>query len=101
MGAGFAAYRTADLRLVRRLGWAASGLIGIQAVIGIVLATQGNRPADPAHFVFGPLLVLSLPAAQLISARGAGERRQGVILAAGWLVTLAIGLRAVGTGGLG
>ena len=98
MWAGFAAYRASSAVRLRQLGWGFTGLLAVQAALGIILAIGGQRPADSLHFIYGPLLLFSLPVAQTM-ARGRDRRSAGWVLAAGWLVTLALGLRAAGTGG--
>ena len=75
-------------------------VLGAQAIFGIVLAILGSRPQDSLHFVFGPAAILALPAA-IGLRRGRPDRTATGIVTAGWLVTLALSLRAVGTGGLG
>lgn len=93
---GYVAYKAgagARLRTATRLMIA---VLGAQAVFGIVIALLGSRPQDPLHFVFGPAAILALPAATRLG-RGRQERTVAFIRAAGWLLTLALSLRAVGT----
>ena len=101
-GAIWAAYLAYRQRSSTRLAWmgtAATTVIAVQALFGIVLAAQGDRPHDAIHFVIGPATLLALPAARLLARdRGAGARR--LIVAAGWVLTLGLALRAAGTGGL-
>src|SRR5438309_2153967 len=96
--AGVIAYRGGRLDPVRQAGRAMSVILALQAVFGIILAVAGNRPADSLHFVYGPALLFSLPVAGALS-RGRPHKSQGLVLAAGWLLTLALSLRAAGTGG--
>ena len=74
-------------------------VLGAQASFGIVLSVQGSRPQDSLHFVFGPAAILALPVA-IGLGHGRRPRTAAGIVAAGWLVTLALRLRAAGTGGL-
>lgn len=67
-------------------------------MFGVVLAAGGQRPQDALHFVFGPATLLALPVAR-IASRGRAARTIWLILGAGWLATLALSLRATGTGG--
>ncbi len=87
----------------RRLGLygsATTAVAVLQAIFGIVLAALGARPQDGLHFVFGPLTLLSLPVARGIARTPRWTARtHAVVIAAGWVVTLGLGLRAVGTGG--
>ncbi|HEY2438434.1 MAG TPA: hypothetical protein VGH93_14725 [Solirubrobacteraceae bacterium] len=78
---------------------AMSAVIGVQALFGIILAVQGDRPADGAtHFVVGPLTLLVLPIARRVAA-GRSDRASSATLAVGWFVLLLLTLRAVGSGG--
>ena len=100
MWAGYAAWR---MRVGGRLalyGSVTTAAVVLQAVFGIVLAALGARPQDGLHFVFGPLTLLALPGARWFAAlRPASHRSRAVAIAVGWVVTLGLGLRAVGTGG--
>jgi heme A synthase len=79
---------------------AMSGLVGVQALFGIILAIQGDRPADGAtHFIVGPLTLLVLPTALRVSA-GRSDRATSATLAVAWFVLLLLTLRAVGSGGV-
>lgn len=78
---------------------AMSGVIGLQALFGIILAVMGNRPADGAtHFVVGPLTLFVLPVARRV-ASGRSDRAASAILAVAWFVLMLLTLRAVGSGG--
>ena len=78
---------------------AMSALIGVQAVLGILLAVTGNRPADGAtHFVVGPLTLFVLPVARRL-ASGRSDRAASAILAVAWFILMLLTLRAVGSGG--
>jgi heme A synthase len=79
---------------------AMSGVIGVQALFGITLAIQGDRPTDAAtHFVVGPLTLFVLPIARRLSA-GRSGRAASATLAVAWFVLLLLTLRAVGSGGV-
>ena len=85
-------------------GWltftiAMSGLIGLQALFGIVLAVSGDRPVDgTTHFVVGPLTLFVLPVARRVAA-GRSDRGSLAILAVAWFFLMLLALRAVGSGG--
>ena len=102
-GAIWAVYIAFRLRAGRRLplfGSLTTLAMVLQAVFGIVLAAAGARPQDGLHFVFGPLTLLALPGARGIAAgQRASQRAAAVTIALGWVVTLGLSLRAVGTGG--
>jgi heme A synthase len=78
---------------------AMSGVIGVQALLGILLAVTGRRPVDGStHFVVGPLTLFVLPVARRAIA-GRSDRAASAILAVAWFVLLLLTLRAVGSGG--
>jgi hypothetical protein len=95
---GYSAYKALYSPRLRAAGWVAAAAVALQAVAGSILALGGNRPAEPWHFVFGPVTLLALPAAML-AGRGRSPRTESLIVVAGWLVTFGLSLRAVGTGG--
>ena len=79
---------------------AMSGVVGLQALFGIILAIQGDRPADgPTHFIVGPLTLFVLPIARRVSA-GRSDRATSATLAVAWFALLLLTLRAVGSGGV-
>jgi heme A synthase len=78
---------------------AMSGVIGVQALLGILLAVTGRRPVDGStHFVVGPLTLFVLPVARRAIA-GRSDRAASAMLAVAWFVLLLLTLRAVGSGG--
>lgn len=102
LGTIWAVYGASRLRSGGRLGLygsAATVVVALQAVFGIVLAALGARPQDGLHFVFGPLTLLALPGARWIATGPHSQRARAWTIAAGWAVTLGLTLRAVGTGG--
>lgn len=96
--AGYVASRLRRSGRLPFLGSLATVAVALQALFGIVLAAAGQRPQDGLHFLFGPLTLLALPVARW-AARDRAPRHGAVIVATGWLITLGLGLRAVGTGG--
>jgi Zn-dependent protease len=103
LGVIWAGYVASRMRGGGRLGLYGSlttAALALQAVFGIVLAAAGARPQDGLHFLFGPFTLLALPGARGIAAVQSGSpRTRAVVVAAGWVVTLGLSLRAVGTGG--
>ena len=95
---GYSAYKGLYSPRLRAAGWVAAAAVALQAVAGSILALGGNRPAEPWHFVFGPVTLLALPVAML-AGRGRSPRTESLLVFAGWLVTFGLSLRAVGTGG--
>ena len=97
---GYVAYRSRAGGRLPLLGSLMTLLLLFQAVFGIVLAVAGARPQDGLHFLFGPLTLMALPGARWIAAgQRASQRSRAVTVALGWVVTLGLSLRAVGTGG--
>ena len=75
-------------------------VIGVQGVLGLALLTTGARPADGLHFVYGPALLLALPAAFALAV-GTSGRRHAATLAGGALAVALLAVRALTTGGGG
>ena len=97
---GFVASRLRGGGRLGLYGSVATALLGLQAVAGIVLAAAGARPHDALHLLFGPLTLFALPAGRAIARPPKRTpRTQAFVIAAAWVVTLALSLRAVGTGG--
>lgn len=98
MWAGYVASRMRRGGRLPQLGSLTTAAIGLQAIFGIVLVAVGARPQDGLHFLFGPLTLVALPVARW-AARGRTPRRETLVVVTGWLITLGLGLRAVGSGG--
>lgn len=96
---GYWAYTGRTGTRLRDAAWLVTTAIGLEALSGAISGFGGLRPAEPLHFVVGPLTLLALPAAVLLS-RGRSERTASYVLFAGWLVTFVLSLRATGSGGL-
>lgn len=98
--AGYVASRTRGGGSLGVYASATTALLVLQAIFGIVLAATGARPQDGTHFLFGPLTLLTLPGARGIARFPSWtSRTQAIVVAAAWVVTLGLSLRAVGTGG--
>jgi hypothetical protein len=76
------------------------GVAVLQSLIGLVLIGQGHRPDDPLHYLYGVVLVLTLPAAYYYSGLtgGGSDRRDSLVFALAGLFLFAIGIRATTTG---
>ncbi len=72
-------------------------VIAVQAALGIALAVGGNRPHESLHFLYGPAVLLSLPAAMLIGWRS-DERGEHLALLGGCVAVVLLSLRAIKTG---
>ncbi|MFN2451011.1 MAG: hypothetical protein ABR541_01505 [Candidatus Dormibacteria bacterium] len=98
----------AGLLALRREAWqqryatylrVCTGAIAIQAVVGLVLLFSGERPHRGLHFLFGPVVLITLPVAARI-----GERRQArrsPVLLGGATFAFAMALLSLVTGGGG
>ncbi len=75
-----------------------AAVIAVQAALGIALAVSGHRPQDSLHFIYGPALLLALPAAMLIGTRS-DERVEHLALLGGCVAVVLLGARAIMTGG--
>ena len=97
MIAAAAATRSARyLPTVRVYLWLAFAAVALQGLLGLGLLVTGGRPGDGLHYLYGPLTFLALPAAAVISPGGT-SRREGWILAAGFLFALLFSIRSLGT----
>lgn len=85
------------LPTVRVYLWLAFVAVTIQGLLGLGLLITGDRPGDGLHYLYGPLTFLTLPLAAVIS-RGGTSRREGWMLAAGFLFALLFSIRSLGTG---
>ena len=77
------------------------GVAILQSLIGLLLLGQGHRPDDPLHYLYGVVLVFTLPAAYYYSglSRGGSDRRDSLVLAIAGFFLVAISVRASMTGG--
>ncbi|HLJ67405.1 MAG TPA: hypothetical protein VKX16_08600 [Chloroflexota bacterium] len=69
-----------------------------QGLLGVIVLGGGNRPHDGLHYLYGVVLVITLPAAYFYSARGT-ERRDSLIFGLATLFMLGIAIRGITTGG--
>ena len=96
---GYLTYRARESQRLRQVGWVLVSVAAVQGAAGLLVTTSGGQPNQVWHYVFGPLSFLALPAALLAASARSGRVAASIVLA-GWLLTFAIGLRAIGTGGL-
>lgn len=75
----------------------AEGIAALQGIIGLVLVVQGHRPADPLHYLYGVVAVLTLPAAYLFSSGGT-DRRDSLVFGLAALFLVGIAIRGIATG---
>lgn len=85
------------LPTVRSYVWLAIAAVSLQGLLGILLAVTGARPAEGLHFLYGPLVLVTLPLT-LLFCRGAGQRREAWTLTVGFLLAVLLAVRALMTG---
>lgn len=78
-------------------------LSGLQALLGILLITLGQKPGGGTglyylHYVYGAIVALGLPIAVTYTTNGAKTRRDVLIFSIAALIMLAAGIRAFMTG---
>ena len=76
----------------------AEGVAVVQGILGLVTRTQTSGPHDALHYLYGIVLVITLPSAYFYSS-GGKERRDSLIFALAGLFMLGIGIRGITTGG--
>jgi hypothetical protein len=95
---GFLAYRrnAPPGRAYPHLLAAAQTLVIAQATLGLFLVSEGYRPGDKLHFIYGlgPLLAIAYPYA----LRGEDGRKNLLYFSIGSAVVAALGIRAFMTG---
>ena len=95
---GFVAYRrnAPPGRAFTQLLALAQTLVIAQATLGLILLSDGYRPADKLHFAYGllPLLAVAYPYA----LRGDEGRRNILYFSVGSALIAALGVRAYMTG---
>lgn len=74
------------------------GVAVLQGLIGIGLLLQGHRPADPLHYLYGVVAVITIPAAYFLGS-GAQERKDSGIFGLAGLLLVGIAIRGMMTGG--
>jgi heme A synthase len=73
------------------------GLFIVQGLVGIAMFSQGARPHDQLHWLYGPLLVIVLPiAASYLSGRE--RRREALVYGLATLFMFGLAIRAYMTG---
>jgi hypothetical protein len=86
---------SATLRTFVRLCVAA---LFVQVLLGLLLLATGHRPADGLHFLYGGLVLLSVPGG--IAYAGKGDvRREAWGMCFGLIAAVLLAARAVATGG--
>jgi heme A synthase len=95
---GYAAYRrdSPPGRAFTQMLALAQTLVIAQATLGLILVSDGYRPADKLHFAYGllPLLAIAYPYA----LRGEDGRRNILYFSIGSGLVAALGVRAYMTG---
>jgi hypothetical protein len=75
-------------------------LVALQGLVGVALLGQGHRPHDALHYLYGIVLLLTLPAVYFSPyvARGT-ERRDTLFLGLAGIFMVGLAIRAFATGG--
>ena len=76
------------------------GIIIVQALSGLLLVATGHHPSDGLHWLYGGVVLLTLPVVHLVWAQKAGgSRNASVLYAAGCAFVLIVALvRSQSTG---
>lgn len=85
-------------RIMRILLGVTAGLGVIEAVLGGLLFATGARPADPLHYVYGLIVLASVPVAYTY-ADNKSARRDMIVFTIAAVVVVAAAVRAFMTGG--
>ena len=75
----------------------AEGIVAVQAVLGIILLIQGQRPHDALHYLYGFVALVTLPGAYLYTLQGT-VRGSSLIIAVACAFLIGISIRAITTG---
>ena len=76
----------------------AEGIFLVQGLAGLLALSSGHRPHDALHYLYGGVLVLTLPAAYFFGD-GGRERRDSLIFGLAGLFLIGIAIRGITTGG--
>ena len=88
------------LRLWRILLAVTAGIGVLQALFGVFLLTQGCRPADNLHYVYGIIVLAAVPVAYVYSDQSK-VRRDVIILSIAAAAIIGAAIRAFVTGSPG
>jgi hypothetical protein len=88
------------LRVFRVLLAITAGIGVLQAIVGVLLLTQGCRPHDNLHFVYGIIVLASVPVAYVYSDQKQ-VRRDVIILSIAAAAIIGAAIRAFATGSPG
>ncbi|HEY8742710.1 MAG TPA: hypothetical protein VIU62_06405, partial [Chloroflexota bacterium] len=77
----------------------AEGLILVQVVVGALVFLSGApRPKIGLHYLYGLVIVLTLPAAETLSPQWWKGRHETLVIAVGCLLAFGLSVRAAMTG---
>ncbi len=88
------------MRVFRILLAVTAGMGVLQALFGVLLLTQGCRPADNLHFVYGIIVLAAVPVAYVYSDQSQ-VRRDVIILSIAAAAIIGAAPRAFATGSPG
>ncbi|HEY6468610.1 MAG TPA: hypothetical protein VI434_02485 [Candidatus Dormibacteraeota bacterium] len=74
-----------------------SGVVALQAVVGLVLVLTGSRPAELIHWFYGGATLIALPLCAWIGRRRSATQER-IWLVGGAVATFLFAIRALTTG---
>ncbi len=84
-------------RVFRVALWSSAGLGVLQALLGIVLVTQGCAPREGLHYVYGLIVLGAVPVAYVYSDQ-ANVRRDIIIMSIAAAAVIGAAIRGLATG---
>ena len=94
--AGLSGTAATAARVFRGLLVVTAGLGVLQAIFGLLLLTQGRRPAEGLHFVYGIIVLAAIPVAYVYSDQKQ-VRRDILILTIAAVAVVGAAFRALAT----
>ena len=84
-------------RVFRVALWSSAGLGVLQALLGIVLVTQGCSPREGLHYVYGLIVLGAVPVAYVYSDQN-NVRRDIIIMSIAAVAVIGAAIRGLATG---
>ncbi len=84
-------------RVFRVALWSSAGLGVLQALLGIVLVTQGCSPREGLHYVYGLIVLGAVPVAYVYSDQN-NVRRDIIIMSIAAAAVIGAAIRGLATG---
>jgi hypothetical protein len=77
----------------------AVGLLAVQTVAGLAVLATGGRPQQGIHYLYGVVILLALPAGEILGQQWWNGRRETLVVAITCLFAFGVAIRAAMTGG--